>query len=250
MYYRYYLCTGGMPESVLSLVEYKRDISKYNVQILENIAEAYFNDMSKYIINKGESLKISKLYRSIPTQLGNKANKFQYSKIESKARKRDYETAIDWLLASRLLLITYNVSTPQIPLRGFINNDFFKLYMSDVGLLRRMLNLKFSDILLDNISLYKGVIVENYVANELVFNKIELFYWKSKSEAEIDFLLYTSKGIIPIEVKAGDSVKSKSLNIYIKEFKPAYAIRLSTKNFGFVNNIKLVPLYAVFCIKE
>ena len=74
-----------MPESVLSLVEHKRDISKYNVQILENIAEAYFNDMSKYIINKGESLKISKLYRSIPTQLGNKANKFQYSKIESKA---------------------------------------------------------------------------------------------------------------------------------------------------------------------
>lgn len=122
--------------------------------------------------------------------------------------------------------------------------------MSDVGLLRRMLNLKFSDILLDNISLYKGVIVENYVANELVFNKIELFYWKSKLEAEIDFLLYTSKGIIPIEVKAGDSVKSKSLNVYIKEFKPAYAIRLSTRNFGFVNNIKSVPLYAVFCIKE
>lgn len=95
LYYRYYLCVGGMPESVLSLVKSERDISGYDTSVLDNIIEAYFNDMSKYIINKSESLKIENIYKSVPSQLASKTNKFLFSKVAVNARKRDYETALD-----------------------------------------------------------------------------------------------------------------------------------------------------------
>ena len=108
------------------------------------------------------------------------------------------------------------------------------------------------DILRDNISLYKGVIAENYVANQLVCNNFDLYYWQNDNSAEIDFLLYTDDGIIPIEVKAGDATRSKSLNIYNDKYKPSYSIRISSKDFGYdkIKKIKSIPLYAVFCIKN
>ncbi len=103
---------------------------------------------------------------------------------------------------------------------------------------------------MDNVLLYKGVITENYVANHLVCNGFPLYYWLSEEIAEVDFLIYTEDGIIPVEVKASDNTKSKSLNVYMKKYNPKYAIRISSKNFGFENNIKSVPLYAVFCINK
>lgn len=250
LFYHYYLCVGGMPNSVVSLVNSDRDFTKYDSLILKNIVSAYFNDMNKYVMNKNESLKIENLYNSVPGQLSNESNKFQYTKIDGKGRKRDYETALDWLLASRLLLESKKVSLPEVPLKGFVQNNFFKLFMSDVGILREILDLKFADILTDNISLYKGAIVENYVATEFVSNDIELFYWASKGTAKIDFLLYTKDGIIPVEAKAKVSTKSKSLNSYIKKYNPKYSIRISQKNFGFINGIKSIPLYAIFCIDK
>ena len=85
--------------------------------------------------------------------------------------------------------------------------------------------------------------------NVFVRNGISLYYWKSKSDAEIDFILYNEDGLIPVEVKASDNVMSKSLNIYVKQYNPKYAIRISTKNFGYANNIKSIPLYATFLIQ-
>ena len=105
------------------------------------------------------------------------------------------------------------------------------------------------NILLDNDFTYKGNIAENYVAQTFVRNGISLYYWKSKSDAEIDFILYNEDGLIPVEVKASNNVISKSLNSYIKQYEPKYSIRISSKNFGFENNIKSVPLYAAFLIK-
>ena len=89
---------------------------------------------------------------------------------------------------------------------------------------------------------------ENYVATQLVANNIPLIYWESGNQAEVDFILYNDDGIIPIEVKANDNIGSQSLNVYMKRYQPKYAIRISTKNFGFSNNIKSIPLYATFCI--
>ena len=113
-----------------------------------------------------------------------------------------------------------------------------------------MLQIKYSDIILDNLLQYKGIIAENYVATQLMANDNALIYWESGNQAEVDFILYNNDGIIPIEVKASDNIGSQSLNIYMKRYNPKYAIRISTKNFGFANGIKSVPLYATFCIKS
>ena len=144
------------------------------------------------------------------------------------------------------------VKVPEIPLAGFVDNETFKIYMSDVGILNSLLNISIQDILMDNISSYKGIIAENYVANQLVCNGFKLYYWHNSNTSEIDFILYTNDGIIPVEVKAGDSTKSKSLNFYIEKFNPKYSIKISTKDFGYdpVKKIKSVPLYATFCIKN
>ena len=150
------------------------------------------------------------------------------------------------------MLTSYRVSTPQIPLAGYKEEDFFKLFLSDVGLLNHLLEIRYSDIITDNLSLYKGSIAENYVATQLICNNHSLYYWLSKGKAEIDFLLYNESGIIPIEVKAASNKQSKSLNSYMDLFNPSYAIRISSRNFGFDSNkkIKSVPLYAVFCIEK
>ncbi len=123
------------------------------------------------------------------------------------------------------------------------------MYLSDVGILLNLLKIKYNDILLNRLSLYQGVITENYVATQLLTNQHTLIYWESGNTAEIDFILYNDDGLIPVEVKSNEHVKSQSLKVYMNRFKPEYAIRISTKNFGFENNIKSVPLYAVFCIK-
>ena len=111
------------------------------------------------------------------------------------------------------------------------------------------MKIKFNDIILDRLLLYKGIIAENYVATQLLANNNSLIYWESGNQAEIDFLLYNDDGIIPIEVKANNNTSSKSLTVYMKRYNPKYAIRISTKNFGFENNIKSVPLYAAFLIE-
>ena len=112
-----------------------------------------------------------------------------------------------------------------------------------------MLKVNVNDVYLNKAFLYKGEITENYVANQLMFNNIDFYYWATASSSEIDFIIYNEDGLIPIEVKASDNVTSRSLNSYIKQYNPKYSIRISTKNFGFENNIKSVPLYAVFLIK-
>lgn len=247
--YKLYLCVGGMPESIKNLLNNDKDILKYDKSILEDIFVSYLNDMNKYVANKFEASKIESIYKSIPSQLGNPSNKFQYGKISSTARKRDYETALSWLLSSTMVHKSSMLKKPEIPPLGFIIDDHFKLYLSDVGILLNMLQVKHNDIILDNLLQYKGIIAENYVATQLIANNIPLIYWESGNQAEVDFILYNDDGVIPVEVKADDNVGSQSLNIYIKRYDPKYAIRISTKNFGFKNNIKSVPLYATFLIK-
>lgn len=228
LYYTY-LITGGMPESVKSMVATNGDYIKYDISILPDIVSSYFKDMDKYVTSEAESLKIQRVYNSLPSQLSNLSNKFQFSKVVKGARAREYETSLEWLLASNMVLLSKMVRLPEIPLVGYAYND----------------------ILSNNISLYKGVIAENYVANQLVCNNHDLFYWQNNT-SEVDFLLYSKEGIIPVEVKASDNVRSKRLNVYFEKYHPKYMIRISARNFGFDSkkNIKSVPLYAVFCIEK
>lgn len=247
--YRMYLCVGGMPQAVQNIVDVNQNIFDFDKDIIKNIIESYLNDMNQYIFNNTEKSKIEAIYKSIPSQLGNVSNKFQYSKINSNARSRDYESAMQWLISSTMIYKCNLLKNIQIPPKAYADEEYFKLYLSDVGLLTSLLEIQYNDILLDNSFLYKGNIAENYVATQLVRNGLSLYYWKSNSDAEIDFILYNEDGLIPIEVKASDNITSKSLNSYMKQYNPKYAIRISSKNFGFENNIKSVPLYAVFLVK-
>lgn len=248
--YKQYLCVGGMPEAVNNFVENDLDILKFDSHIISDIKDMYIADMQKYVKSSLETVKIEKVYKSIPSQLAKDKKNFQYNFIEETGRKRKYESSIDWLVASKMILINYNSKRMEIPLKVYIDENNFKLYLSDVGILTNMSEIRFPDIMLDKTFIYKGAITENYIAQELASKGESLYYWTSKRNAEIDFILYSEQdGIIPIEVKSGNNVRSISLNMYIKEYKPKYAIRFSTRNFGFENNIKSVPLYAAFCVK-
>ncbi len=247
--YRKYLCIGGMPEMVEDFASKNMNILEINRNIIKDINLAYIQDMNKFITNKTEAVKNEAIYNSIPIQIGNKSNKFQYSKIDKNARSRDYSDSLEWLIASRLICKCCKLNSINIPPEAYKNNEFFKIYLGDVGILNTMLKVNVNDVYLNKAFLYKGEITENYVANQLMFNNIDFYYWATASSSEIDFIIYNEDGLIPIEVKASDNVTSRSLNSYIKQYNPKYSIRISTKNFGFENNIKSVPLYAVFLIK-
>lgn len=173
------------------------------------------------------------------------------SKIAKNSRSRDYDEPLSWLEASNLVLTSYRVSRPLIPLKGYVDFDFYKLFINDIGLLNHFLEIRNSDIITDNLSLFKGAIVDNYVATQFASNEISLYYWLSEGIAEVDFLLYNEDGIILVEVKASDYTQSKSLKMFMENYNPKYAIRISTKNFGYneVSKIKSIPLYAVFLLK-
>ena len=252
-YYKNYLITGGMPESVLNMLQIENNYINYDKTIVSNIIESYFDDMKKYIETPTETLKIRRLYESLPNQLSNNSHKFQYSKIIKGAKSRDYDLSLDWLISANMILKVNSVTNVEKPLKGFEKQEMFKLYLSDVGILNNLLNVSINDILNDQLGIYKGIIAENYVANQLISNEIKLFYWKSKEEAEVDFLIETNNdGIIPLEVKAAENTQSKSLKVYNELYNPKYMIRISSKDFGYnsKSKIKSIPLYAVFLIQN
>ncbi len=246
--YKQYLCVGGMPESVNNFIENDMDILRYDSHIISNIVEMYISDMKKYVKNNMESVKIEKVYKNIPSQLAKDKKTFKYNLIEEEGRKRKYESPIEWLVSSGMILASHKIKKPEIPLKIYIDEDMFKLYLSDVGLLTSISEIKYPDIILDKALEFKGAITENYIAQELASNDTSLYYWTYGRNAEVDFIIYNNDGIIPIEVKSNTNVKSTSLNSYIREHKPKYAIRISAKNFGYENNIKSIPLYAAFLI--
>ena len=246
--YKEYLCIGGMPKAVLNYLENDCKVVSFDRSIHENIINAYIADMRKYVYTAEESIKIQNIYETMPIQLGKDNRKFKYSVMEKGATRKNYELPLDWLVASNMLIKCTKVNFIQVPLKAYQDIESFKMYISDVGLLNYLAKVKFSDIILESEFMFKGAITENYVAQALISKKYDLYYWRSKSEAEVDFVLDKEDGIIPIEVKASTTTKSKSLNEYIQKFNPNYAIRVSAKNFGFYNNIFSVPLYAVFLI--
>ena len=250
-----YLFLGGMPEVIQDYINNNGDLVKTNKDIIEKIVNSYIDDMGKYVSTSKESLRIKAIYSDIPSQLAKENQKFIFANLETKdSRKRDYITAIDWLINSKLVLKCNMLTTPLFPINGYVDKDSYKLYLNDPGIMNYFLKVPSSAFLLDMDYSYKGVVTENYVASELSKNNNKLFYWsrkgKNKGNAEIDFILQQDIDVIPIEVKSSNNVQAKSLNVYVETFKPKYAIRISSKNFGFENNIKSIPLYAVFCIKS
>jgi len=247
--YKLYSCIGGMPEAVQQFLDADKEPANLDRSFFDSLNAAYLDDMKKYVSSQSEAIKIERVYNSIPTQQSNTSHKFQYSKIRSGARSSQYETALDWLMAASMVHKAECVNNPAKPVKYYVDPAVFKLYMADVGLLAHQLELDQTDIMLDRLGQAKGLLAENYVACELTANCVSLFYWRSEFEAEVDFLLQNEDGVIPVEVKSADNVQSKSLRVFCEKYKPPYAFRVSTKNFGFENGIKSVPLYATHCLR-
>lgn len=246
LYYDY-ISIGGMPAAILNYIEHDKNVFKFEEDIIDIIITSYLADMSKYTENI-EAIRNNKIYNSIPAQLGKINKKFKYSLVEKSARAREYESSLEWLLASNMIIKSQEVSNPKSPLKAYAD-DNFKIYLSDIGMLRGLSKISINEIQFNKNMIYKGVFIENYIAENLYSKYKELYYWSIGSGAyEVDFLINVDGDIIPIEVKASDNTTSKSLNYYIQRFKPKYSIRLSTKNFGYSNNIKSIPLYASFLI--
>ncbi len=245
--YRQYLVVGGMPECVMQFVETKDYILVRHTQ--DTILTSYLNDMSKY--NTLNEIKKTRLaYDNITVQLSKKNTRFQYKLIKKGGRASEFENAIQWLCLSGIVSQVYKVEQAKKPLENYRDIDAFKIYVSDLGLLCAKKDLVANDILymVDEINDFKGGMAENYVNVQLTINGYQTFYWESERGAEIDFVIQRNGQLIPIEVKSADNTKAKSLKVYMETYKPAYAIKLSARNFGFEGNKKIVPLYAAFCI--
>ncbi len=246
-FYRQYLIVGGMPECVVQFVDTKDYILVRHTQ--DTILASYLNDMSKYN-NLNEIKKTRLVYDNITVQLSKKNTRFQYKLIKKGGRASEFENAIEWLCLSGIVSRVYKVEQIKKPLENYRDIDAFKIYVSDLGLLCAKKDLAANDILymVDEINDFKGGMAENYVNVQLSINGYNTYYWESERGAEIDFIIQRDGQLIPFEVKSADNTKAKSLRLYMERYKPAYAIKLSAKNFGFEDGKKIVPLYAAFCI--
>ena len=245
--YRQYLVVGGMPECVLQFAETKDYILIRHTQ--DTILASYLNDMSKYN-NLNEIKKTRLVYDNITVQLSKKNTRFQYKLVKKGGRASEFENAIEWLTLSGIVSQVYKVEQIKKPLENYKNIDAFKIYVSDLGLLCAKKDLIATDILymVEDLNDFKGGMAENYVNVQLSINGYRTYYWESERGAEIDFIIQREGKLIPIEVKSADNTRAKSLTVYMKTYNPEYAIKLSTKNFGFEDGKKTVPLYAAFCI--
>ncbi len=206
--------------------------------------------MAKYA-GPTETVRIMATFNSVPSQLAKENRKFQYKTIKTGARAVHYESAIDWLVASATVNKCTKVTEGRAPLTAFAEAGSFKIYMADTGLLCARYGIS-PDLLQHESAVWqtvKGTLTENYVASALTGNGFIAHYWESQGKAELDFVIQNQMGdVIPIEVKSSENVRSKSLQLFIARYKPAWSMRISAKNFGFENNIKSVPLYAAFCV--
>lgn len=245
--YRQYLIVGGMPECVMQFADTKDYILARHTQ--DTILASYLNDMSKY--NTLNEIKKTRLaYDNITVQLSKKNTRFQYKLIKKGGRASEFENAIEWLCLSGIVSRVYRVEQIKKPLENYRDIDAFKIYVSDLGLLCAKKDLAAADILYmgEELDDFKGGMAENYVNVQLSINGYNTYYWESERGAEIDFVIQRDGQLIPIEVKSADNTRAKSLKLYMDTYKPAYAIKLSAKNFGYENQKKIVPLYAAFCI--
>ena len=246
--YNQYLITGGMPAVVKEFTGTGSFIAVADIQ--NRILNEYIADMAKYA-EPSTSIKIRACYESIPSQLAKENRKFQYSVVQKGGSATIFGEAIDWLKYAGVVLKCQKITKVVMPVKVYVDLSDFKLYMSDVGMLVMQSGIAAQAILspLETNNPFIGAIAENYVAQAFVSNRIPLLYWKNDNTAELDFVIQQELDVIPVEVKSGLRVRSKSLGIFLEKYKCPYGIRISKKNFGFENGIKSVPLYAVFCIR-
>lgn len=243
--FKEYLVTGGMPEVVADYTK-KRDFD--NVQkIQDQILNGYRNDFSKYI-DSFNIAKVQLIFDSIPYQLSKENKKFSYKLVKSNARAREYESALEWLKLCGLIKIVERVSVPKLPLKAYADDNIFKVFFIDCGLLGRMAGLDPVTILSGDkiFEEFKGALAEQFVCQSLTLNsKTKVFYWTNdNSTSEIDFLTQYKNNIIPIEVKSGESVHSKSFFNFCEKFSIEKKVRFSLRNAEIRDGLFNLPLFS------
>lgn len=252
-YLKNYYIIGGMPEVVQTWVD-THDYKKIE-EIQDQILSDYADDFGKYA-SAETATRIRLIWDSIPSQIARENNKFIFSHVKKGARAKDLEDALEWLIASGIVYKLSMVATPQLPLSGMADYTYFKIYMADVGLLRRKSKINYRTIIQDEALFihFKGALAENYVMTQLESMNINTFFWRTKADAEIDFITDYDGTLMPIEVKAADNTKAKSLQLFCKRYEPKLAIKVSLKNVGdYISgntHVICIPLYALFQVNS
>lgn len=243
-YLRLYYFIGGMPEVVANYIQEKNLTTTRTIQ--EKIILGYENDFAKYAPNEIVP-KIKMVWNSIISQLAKENRKFIYGQIKKGARAKDFENAINWLSDAGLVIKVNRINKPSLPLKAYIDYDSFKLFFVDIGLLNAIGNLEPQILLEKNTILqeFKGALTEQFVCQQLKITK-ELFYWSAENAtAEIDFIIQQKNELLPIEVKAEENLKSKSLKVFYEKYTPTFAIRTSMSKYREESWLKNIPLYAI-----
>ena len=242
---KYYLIIGGMPEVINTWIT-TRNIELVN-EVQEQILKGYENDFGKHTEGTNIYSKISIIWESIVSQLSKENKKFLYQVAKEGARAREYEDAINWLSDANLVNKIFNITKPDFPLNAYTDLSSFKLYMLDIGLLRRKANLD-SRIVIEGNKLFeefKGALTENYVLNMLIYlNNFNPNYYVFDRH-EIDFMIQEKNKIIPIEVKSSESVNNTSLTKFNSMNDNEISIRFSTNNLDKSGKILNIPLFMV-----
>lgn len=250
--FREYLVVGGMPAIVSSFIENKNysGVLKMQGQILLD----YEEDITKYAEGLDQS-KVLAVYKSIPVFLGNENKKFQISKIQDGARNREYIGVLNWLDRAGIINISYSLEQLCLPLKGNYNPNNYRIYFGDTGLLIGSLDEESQEDLRknQNFNTYKGAIYENVVADMLVKQGYNLYFYKNeKGTLEMDFFIRDKDSLIPLEVKANDN-STTSLNKLIESNTYSdikYGIKLCNKNIGFNGKFYTFPYFLAFLLKR
>lgn len=248
-FHRYQL-TGGMPKTVADFLDNKG--TQHLEDNLQNILNAYKLDFAKHAETK-DIPKITEIWNSLPSQLSRENRKFLYKLVKPGARTREYEDALLWLQHAGLTYRVFANTKPHLPISAYDDLTAFKIYLSDIGLLRKLAKLP-PDVIINDSPVYKefkGAMTENYILQSLV-TQFEVMprYWTSSGTAEVDFLLQNGLDIIPVEVKSAHSIAGKSLSVYESLYKPNIRIRFSYNNLKEDGNIINIPVAMADWTKE
>lgn len=250
--FKEYMITGGMPRVVNKFIEQNNFSGILQEQV--QIQKAYEEDILKYA--KGlDKAKIKNVYTHIPVFLAKENKRYQITKIATGARNREYIGTVDWLKDAGIVNVCYNLELPELPLKGNYNPTEYKIYYRDTGLLIASLDEEAQIDLRQNknFNTYKGAIYENIVADMLVKQGYELFYYKNeKSTVEMDFFIRDASSLVPVEVKAQNSATASLKNLIEKDKYPDinYGIKLCANNIGFNGQFYTFPYFCTFMLKR
>ena len=242
---RYYYFIGGMPEAVQTFID-ENDFNAVR-RVQQNILTACEQDFSKHApVEKVPRIRM--VWQSIPSQLAKENRRFVYGALRKGARAKDFELAIQWLKDCGLIQQVIRLSKPSLPLPAYADEGF-KMFLSDVGLLGAMSGLDATTLLHGNafFNEFKGALTEQYVAQELRcgLNLVPCYWSAEHATAEVDFVFQYKSGIYPVEVKAEENLKAKSLKVYSDKYTPAISIRTSMSDYRNEEWLLNLPLYGI-----